>query len=310
MELSVLIPSFRRPEPLLATIRDILKQEDVEFEVIVVDQNTTWPSELEAARLEVLRDERVQWITGYPPGVVAARNHAAQKAIGEVLLFIDDDVRIEYRGFIKGHLEPYLDPRVAAVTGAELYLGTPQLEQFRVAEFGVIQFGEAWVDRSPLAQVIGFSRSSWRGEVVCSFFTCNASIRRSVFMKVGGFDEGFEGNAYGDDYDLAIRMVEAGHRVVYSPKPWLIHLQLPMGGLRLSDADNGTSEFARAVSPLLFFFRHARKGLVWDLFYRHVLRKTVLRRGNLIPPWNQIPAWIGFLRAIPVAMRRAKRTSP
>src|SRR5262249_48468496 len=103
-----------------------------------------------------------------------------------------------------------------------------------------------WSDKPPVFQALSFDRNSDRRVFVHTFCTCNSSIRRSEFLRVGGFDEHFTGNSYGDDYDLAIRLAEEGGKSVYDPLAALIHLQVPVGGLRLKDAGNTFTEREKA----------------------------------------------------------------
>ena len=51
--------------------------------------------------------------------------------------------------------------------------------------------------------------------------TCNAAYLKSIYDKVGGFDESFK-HAHNEDADLAWRVEEYG-RVVYSPDVHIIH---------------------------------------------------------------------------------------
>ena len=89
MDVSVVIPTHNRSALLSRTLRSALRQERVDFEVIVVDEasNDDTPALLSALddhRVRVLRHE-------IPRGLSAARNHGAEHARGEWLAFLDDD---------------------------------------------------------------------------------------------------------------------------------------------------------------------------------------------------------------------------
>ncbi len=156
-----------------------------------------------------------------------------------------------------------------------------------------------------MLQALGFDRDSSRRVWVTTFCTCNGSIRRDAFLAVGGFDENFTGNSYGDDYDLAIRLDAAGYRIVFDPEAALVHLRVPVGGLRLSDSANSFNEFDRALSSWIFVLRHGR-GRMPSLLYRHLLRKTVLMKRNVVRPWRQPAVWAGLIRAYFEARRRVQ----
>ena len=48
-------------------------------------------------------------------------------------------------------------------------------------------------------------------------------LRRSVFLELSGYDEGFQ--LVGGDVDFCLRAIELGYRVVYAPSAALIHHQ-------------------------------------------------------------------------------------
>jgi glycosyltransferase involved in cell wall biosynthesis len=86
---SVVVPTRNRSGLLAITLRSVLRQRDVELEVIVVDEASTDDTSdhlagLGDARVRVVRHEN-------PQGVSAARNRGAAEARGEWVAFTDDD---------------------------------------------------------------------------------------------------------------------------------------------------------------------------------------------------------------------------
>lgn len=57
--ISVILPTYRRFEPLLDTAGSLLSQLYEHFEIIVADQNPEWPEELKSRLRAVLSDFRV-----------------------------------------------------------------------------------------------------------------------------------------------------------------------------------------------------------------------------------------------------------
>jgi GT2 family glycosyltransferase len=211
--------------------------------------------------------------------------------------------------FLARHLANYKDTALSAVVGREL---RPDQARSSAIPIDTILPGEPaaeeaphWSERPPVFQVLSFDRNTDRRTFVYTFCTCNSSIRRSEFLRVGGFDEHFSGNSYGDDYDLAIRLGAAGGKTVYDPLAVVIHLQVSAGGLRLKDAGNIFTEKDKALSACLFFLRHARRGCRWNLFYNHLLRKTVFLRKNVVECWRQPRVWGGLISAWKEAKRRS-----
>lgn len=310
---SVIIPTFRRFGPLLDTIEDLRRQKDCRFELVIADQNESWPEEWEAARDKAADAENVKWLQ-LENGVVAARNEAVRQSNGEILLFVDDDVSIKDPWFIARHAKNYELPDVSAVLGCEIVEPDRERQSLLEAEHQLKSAplappaAQGWSERSAAWECIHFSRDSVRRVWVASFCTCNASVRRTAFEAIGGFDESFAGYSYGDDYDFAIRFVEAGFRIVYDPTAALIHLKSPIGGLRINDQhEQDRRQFDLAVCAWLLLIRHQQRGVRRVMFFRYLLRGTVLLKRNLTRPDRQVKAWLTLLKSYRVAARRERQ---
>jgi glycosyltransferase involved in cell wall biosynthesis len=93
VDVSVIIPTFRRPEPLLEAIQSALRQPNVEVEVLVSDDSPEGSAKETLAKLD---DPRVHYSqTKTPSGGNPAfpRNDAWPKAKGRYVHFLDDDDR-------------------------------------------------------------------------------------------------------------------------------------------------------------------------------------------------------------------------
>lgn len=301
--ISVVVPTYRRFEPVLATVRDLLSQRYGQFEVIVADQNSEWPAEYRDERDRLRTHPTVRWLELNPPAVVPARNEAVRQSRGDILVFVDDDVRITDPDFLTRHVSNYATPGITAVAGREMKPTDPPSELPPPAEAA----SEIRSDRPPLETIIGFDRNTSRRVEACVFSTCNCSVRRDAFLTVYGFDENYSGNSYGDDSDFALRLHAVGGRIIYDPTAALIHLSAPMGGLRLSDRSNLTTHTDRVLSGWLFHLRHARPGYRWTILRTQVLRRTILLRANVVRPWRQFGAWAGLLFGYLEARRRLER---
>src|SRR5690349_7668061 len=100
-KLSVIIPTRNRPKRLRAAVEALSRQDGFateDYEVIVVDDGSDPPVELvpptEGPSLTVERLEGEERS--------AARNRGAGVASGELLVFVDDDMRVEPR-FLSEH---------------------------------------------------------------------------------------------------------------------------------------------------------------------------------------------------------------
>lgn len=311
---SVIIATYRRFEPLLNTIASLLQQEHDSFEIIIADQNPAWPENTLERKAKLEAKDNVHWHTLKEPGVVNARNFAASKATGEILVFVDDDVLILEKGFLALHVANYEDSEVACVSGREFDALNQDItaftekvkQQVEVDSQGTSPGEDDWTDKHPLSQCLGFNRETTPVRTrVCMFCTCNGSIRKSAFLSVYGFDENYTGNSYGDDFDLAFRLRAAGHTIIYDPKPWLIHLRAPAGGLRMSDKGNTFSFTEKAMSRCLFYVTYREPGWTWPLF-KNAIKTTVLTRTSMKTPMTLVQASVGFFRALSIASERQR----
>jgi GT2 family glycosyltransferase len=307
VRLSVIIPTYRRFAPLLDTVEAVLAQQRAEFEILVVDQNPVWPDNLIDRKKRLATDARVKWLIRDRPDVVAARHDAVEAAVGDIFVFIDDDVKIIDPFFLARHTANYAAfPELDVVVGREVYQGqaAPPIAPFPPARDEMRRRKHfAGTSRD---QAIRFDRMRSERYEVIAFCTCNSSVKREAFFRIGGFDESFHGNAYGDDYDFAIRLGDADGRFVYDPEAWLIHLQAARGGLRISDPKNRVDDVARIYSSVLFLLKNWEQPWRWYLLWR-VLRRSVFLKANLRSPWRQPAVCVGLWKAwreARVAVRR------
>jgi glycosyltransferase involved in cell wall biosynthesis len=88
-EVSVVIPTHNRRRLLGQTLRSVLGQRGVDFEVVVVDDGSTDGT---AEAVAALGDRRVRLLHHeHPRGVATARNVGATAAHGAWVAFLDDD---------------------------------------------------------------------------------------------------------------------------------------------------------------------------------------------------------------------------
>ncbi|AWM34916.1 glycosyltransferase family 2 protein [Hymenobacter nivis] len=85
---SVIVPSYNRADIITLTLEAILRQEDADFELIVVDDGSRDNTEEVVARLH---DPRIRYFRKENGERGAARNYGARQARGRYLNFFDSD---------------------------------------------------------------------------------------------------------------------------------------------------------------------------------------------------------------------------
>lgn len=232
--ISVIIPTRGRDECARQTLRDLAAQSFRDFDIWLVDQNDR-PLEGLSSEVGTLSFHHEPM----PPlGSHAGRNQAIFKTTAEICVFIDDDVRLE-RDFIQAHAGAYQKGSdVACVSGR------------------VIQPRDGLSDEQMRAMGAPARYNRWFGKVSGNFVgpqaapvqhihECNFSARTAALRAIGGFNEEFQGNAYFEGADLALRLIEAGYQVEYDPSVVLTHLQDAGGGNRVNDKARHTYWFMR-----------------------------------------------------------------
>ncbi|HAZ45846.1 MAG TPA: glycosyltransferase, partial [Cyanobacteria bacterium UBA11371] len=225
--ISVVIPTYGREEPLRDTIADVLKQDYPNYEVLVVDQTKTHQSETQAYLEKLAADGKIRWFRVDWASLPGARNYAARRATGEIILFIDDDVQLK-PGYLAAHARNYIDrPEVGAVAGRVF-------DRMKLTDSG----GELTIeDLPPQAMDPGIA---WyyidlvhtvKPQQVISARGCNMSFRREIFSKYGlHFDERFRGSAVREESDFCLRLRQTGYKIWYDPEADLVHLGEETGG--------------------------------------------------------------------------------
>lgn len=219
-KVSVIIPTLDRHDILINTLKDVLKQDYPDFEIIVVDQ-TDEPAK--AVSDFIKAHHQIKYIHLDQKSSPYARNIGVKNASGEIVLFLDDDVEIKSHDFISQHLANYLDPQIGLVGGRVVY------------------------DFNDIAAIKTVGRLKWWGlKEVTNFNSTvktqidhapggNLSCYKKVFDEVGGFSEIYKGNAHMEETDFCLRVRRAGYQLIFEPKAILRHLQVGYGGNRADD---------------------------------------------------------------------------
>lgn len=201
-EVTIVIPTFNRPQRLLSTLRSLLAQTETSFDVIVVDDCSDVPIDAQigpdlrdSLRLRLLRTERNS-------GPAAARNLGLRAASTEFIAFLDDDVDAG-EDWLASHLE-------AARGGPHVVSIGPLFAPPGWSSTPWNNWEAATLARQYAAMTSGQYAATWR-----QFFTGSAMVRRADILAVGGFDERF---TRAEDIELALRLFREGAQFVFASK--------------------------------------------------------------------------------------------
>lgn len=225
--ISVIIPTYGREEPLRDSLKDVLQQDYLAFEVLVVDQTPTHQPETQAYLQELADAGKIQWFRVNWASLPGARNYAVRRSSGEIILFVDDDIQMP-AGCLAAHAHNFLErPEVGAVAGRVF-------DRMKLADSGNSLTIE---DLPPEAMDPGIA---WyyidlvhtvKPQRVLTARGCNMSFRREIFTKYGlQFDERFRGSAVREESDFCLKLRQTGYQIWYDPAAHLVHLGEETGG--------------------------------------------------------------------------------
>lgn len=230
--ISVIIPTYRREEPLKETLEDVLQQDYPALEILVVDQTQTHTPEVQSYLEHLATSGKIQWFRLDWASLPGARNYGVRRSQGDIILFIDDDVKLP-EGYFQAHARTFLErPDVGVVAGRVF-------DRMKLADSQKFSTGDAYEIEylPPEAMEPGIAWyhidlvHTTKPQQVISPRGCNMSFRREIFTKYNiWFDERFRGNAVREESDFSLRLRATGYRVWYDPEAYLVHLGEETGG--------------------------------------------------------------------------------
>jgi len=78
--ISVIIPTYRREEPLKDTLDDLLKQDYPDFEVLVIDQTATHSPAIQSYLENLANQHKISWYRLDWASLPGARNYGVRRA--------------------------------------------------------------------------------------------------------------------------------------------------------------------------------------------------------------------------------------
>lgn len=216
-EITVVVCTRERPEHLRDALNSILALDYPDFTVLVVDNAPTTTATRDLLRDE-FTDQRLRRLAEPMPGVSRARNTGLRHADGAIVAFVDDDVVVD-RAWLREIAAAFADrPDVACVTGLVPTgeLATPVQGYFdRRVSWSKNLTPRRFSLSDPPADLPLFPFS------VGAFGTgANVAVRRSAAVALGGFDVDLGPGTLtggGEDLDLFVRMLVAGHTLTVQP---------------------------------------------------------------------------------------------
>ena len=198
--ISVVMPVYNEAANIISTLEALYSNTVLPDEVIVADGGSTDNT----VQLIKERFPQAMVINNPEKNAAAGRNEGIKKAQGDVIAFTDGDCIVD-KHWIENISKAFSEHEIDGL-GGKVLIAPPinHIEEYwgNLAWKLIMNFGDEpyIVDRCKLND---------------AFVTANCAYKRSLLVKVKGFNNWFANNA--EDVDLCWRAIKSGARLMYIP---------------------------------------------------------------------------------------------
>ena len=201
----IVIATRNRPAGLARCLGSLVVQSTTSIRVIVVDDCSDQSLDTVVFAPQFAELDLTLHRLATPSGPAAARNAGAALANAEYLMFLDDDVRADWR-CVEAHLDTVRAPDPA---GRPIVSCGPFLEP---ADWKPTPWNK-WEALNARREADNLLRGEWP-VTWRAFHTGNNCLPTALFQEVGGFDEDFK---RAEDDELALRLSRRGCTFRFQP---------------------------------------------------------------------------------------------
>lgn len=212
--LSVVIPTKDRADALARTLDALEAQRlaGASAEIVVVDNGSSDGTLAQVRAREQGAALPIRLLEQPEGGPAAARNAGVAASAGAVLLFLGDDTEPAEEDLLRGHLDLHAarpEPAYGVLGRITWTPHKPVTPFMRWLENGGPQFDYRDLTPGPV-------------DPASYFYSSHASVKRTIFEQVGGFDVRFPSAAV-EDTELGVRLADAGLELDYHPELLVFH---------------------------------------------------------------------------------------
>jgi glucosyl-dolichyl phosphate glucuronosyltransferase len=220
MQVSIIIPTYNRSSVLLQALKSLQEQTLKDFEILVIDNAADSKIETMVAEFNETCRVKVNYIPEPQLGLHNARHAGAKAAIGDILVFTDDDATFD-TAWLEVYAEAFLQHREMVAAGGPvrpIWEVTP--DQWLLDYIGDFKM-------FPILSLMEPYRE-FRLDSQGFFFGVNMAIRRDALFKLGGFNPESFGDIWLGDGESGLnrKLWENNLLVGYVPTA-IVHHHIP-----------------------------------------------------------------------------------
>lgn len=193
--IDIIVPTYNRPQDIKRFIEEIEKQTYKNFKVYIIDDAGSIPIDQLIPRTKQFIFEKLKTNRGQ----AFARNYAASKGKGEIIIFMDDDAWFT-KPFHLSLIENYFKENPTA---------------------GCLMFDIQEPNRPILSERKKLKDKQELGD----FIACGCAFTREAFHSTNGFSSIF--HSYGEETDIAIQLIKNGYKIIFSKNILVHHNYIP-----------------------------------------------------------------------------------
>lgn len=266
LKISIIIATKNRFQDIIKCVESVLIQTLLPDEIVIVDSSDI--DELKS-NLDSLLHDKITFRYIYAPlSLTQARNMGIKESIGDIIIFLDDDVILN-RDYIKNIIHVFnndFGKKVGGVTGYIIdntemqnhsvkYLIRRNIIQILISIFFLFKYKDGKFQPSGWPTFVPKKVDEITEVEVLS--GANMSFRREIFDDFK-FDENLHGYCFMEDDDIAYR-VSRKYQNIYTPFAKLVHNVSPVA----RDAD-----YARMKMTIENHFYLFKKNFPQDIMHK------------------------------------------
>jgi glycosyltransferase involved in cell wall biosynthesis len=279
MKLSVVIPTYNRPDDIKKTLNCLKKYLDEVVEILIIDQSSNINTK---KVVNSFKENKIKYIYSNVPSITIARNTGVNNSSKEsdIICFLDDDVKIEYDYFgeIKNTFKK--NPSIKACAGMILTENSVKIEKYH----GILQkiFFLSHYKKNKYNIISAYGNTydpSLKEDIFAEWLPgVNMCYKKEVF-DFQKFDKNLLGYTVAEDIDFSYRLQKKiSNSMIITPRARIVHLASTNERYPAK-----TMSYVNQVDHFYFNFKNLNSNIKEKfIFFWSILGISILRTLNLL----------------------------